>query len=261
MKFGFAPRIAITLAIVLVMGVTMTGILSIHKFERTLVNLLTSRFLFVANDIRQQIETQMDLGLPLVDLQGVREVLDEYLGLDQQILSIEIFDETGNVLFSTDTSFVGDLVSENWLLLWRANRSKEMWSTLEVDAGVVGVPLLNNLSQNVGSLALRYSRTFLDQSVNDQVERLFLAGVGIVIVISLLTFVVCTNMLKRACQDLQNLAMAMANIMHRDKDGIAIEEAEKRFPQFFLFTRQAFNAHDSLDSATAKIRQLDEDLN
>ena len=75
MKLGFAPKIAVALALVLVAGVTMTGILSVYKFERTLANLLTSRFLFVVNDIRQKVETQMDLGLPLVDLQGVTEEL------------------------------------------------------------------------------------------------------------------------------------------------------------------------------------------
>ncbi len=261
MKLGFAPKIAVALALVLVAGVTMTGILSVYKFERTLANLLTSRFLFVVNDIRQKVETQMDLGLPLVDLQGVSAELDTYLRLDEQILSIEVFDETGNVLFSTDASFVGDLVSKNWLVLWRANRTKQMWSTLETDAGVVGVPLRNNLSQNVGSLALRYSRDFLDQSVLEQVERLLLIAVGVVVVISLFTFIICTSMLKRTCEDLKNMASAMTNIMNRKKDGDAIREAQDRHPEFTHFSEKAFTAYDTLDSATTKIRRLDEELN
>ena len=239
----------------------MTGILSIYKFERTLANLLTSRFLFVVNDIRQKIETQMDLGLPLVDLQGVSGELDTYLNLDEQILSIEVFDETGNVLFSTDTSFVGDLVSENWLVLWRTNRAREMWSALETDAGVVGVPLHNNLSQNVGSLALRYSREFLDQSVVEQIERLLVTALSVVVVISLFTFVLCTNMLKRTCQDLKNMALAMGNIMNREKDGDAIKETQLRHPEFTHFSEKAFTAYDALDSATVEVRRLDEELN
>lgn len=259
MKVGFAHRISFVLAIVLVAGAVMTGVLNVYKFERTLANLLTSRFLFVVNDIRQKIETQMDLGLPLIDLQNVSEELHAYLLIDQQIMSIEVFDETGNVLFSTDPSFVGDLVSENWILLWRANRGNVMWSTLESDAGVVGIPLRNNLNQDVGSLALRYSRTFLDRSVTEQIEKLLLLGLAVVFAMILLTFIGCTILLRRSIEDLRNMGTAMNDITKREKDSVAIQEAQSRHPEFAKFTESALSAHGALDQATIEIRRLDEE--
>ena len=50
----------------------------------------------------------MDLGLALPTLQDVSEELVVYQSNDETILSIEVFDETGAVLFSTDPSFIGD---------------------------------------------------------------------------------------------------------------------------------------------------------
>ena len=259
LRIGFAPRISFVLAVVLVAGAVMTGVLSIYKYERTLANLLTSRFYFVANDMRQKIETQMDLGLPLVHLQGVTEELDSYLRLDDQVLSIEVFDETGKVLFSTDASFVGDLVSENWLILWLTNQNKDMWSTLEIDAGIVGVPLHNNLSQNVGSLALRYSRDILNQSVNEQIERLLILGLAVVIVMSIFTFISCTRLLRGPIYDLRNMAKAMTKIMNQEEGDPALTEARERHPEFNRFAKMALAAYAAMDAGSDTIRKVDEE--
>ena len=256
---GFASRIAIVLAVILGAGAAMTGVLSIHKFERTFADLLTSRFQFVVNDVRQRIETQMDLGLALVNLENVTEELEAYLRNDEQILSIEVFEETGTVLFSTDPSFVGDLVSEDWVIAWRTNRGKTLWSALENDAGVVGVPLRNNLNQDVGSLALRYSREFLDHSVSEQIERLLLVGVAIGIIMVLLSFFGCAALLRSASQDLKIMGSAMEDISKRNKDSTALQKTLARHPEFVAFSDSVISAQDTLDSATKEIRQLDEE--
>ena len=130
MTLGLATRITLALVVILAAGVGMTTVLSAHMFERTLSDFLTSRFEFELNDVRQRIETQMDLGLALAELQSVPQELEEYLRADEQILSIEVFDDTGIVLFSTDPSFVGDLVTEEWVTAWRASRGQEVWSDL-----------------------------------------------------------------------------------------------------------------------------------
>ena len=259
MMVGFASRIAIVLAVILGAGAAMTGVLSIHTFERTFADLLTSRFQFVVNDVRQRIETQMDLGLALVNLENITEEMEAYLRNDEQILSIEVFDETGTVLFSTDPSFVGDLVSEDWVIAWRTNRSKDLWSALESDAGVVGVPLRNNLSQDVGSLALRYSRDFLDHSVSEQIERLLLVGVAIGIIMVLLSFFGCSALLRGASQDLKIMGSAMEDITKRKKDSTALQKTLARHPEFAAFSNSALSAQDTLDSATKEIHQLDEE--
>ena len=259
MMVGFAFRIAIVLAVILGAGAAMTGVLSIHKFERTFADLLTSRFQFVENDIRQRIETQMDLGLALVNLESVTEEMEAYLRNDEQILSIEVFDETGTVLYSTDPSFVGDLVSEDWVIAWRTNRSKSFWSALENDAGVVGVPLRNNLDQDVGSLALRYSREFLDHSVSEQIERLLLVGGGVGILMVVLSFIGCAILLRDASQDLKIIGNAMEDIAKRKKDSAALQKTLARHPEFAAFADSALGAQDILDSATKEIHQLDEE--
>ena len=258
MKFGFTSRIAIMLALILVAGVAMTTGLSLDKFQRTNADLLTSRFQFVANDLRDRIETQMDLGLALSTLQDVSEELEAYRSNDDAILSIEVFDEDGSVLFSTDPSFIGDLVSENWVREWRANINSNLWSLLEQDAGVVGVPIQNNLNQNVGSLALRYSREFLDVSAANQKDRLMLAGLIVAFVMALLGFVGCVILLRSTIKDLKSITQAMTDITDSKPNSEMLKKTIENHPEFQAFSSSALNAKNSLNEARANIIKLDE---
>ncbi len=258
MRIGFAPRIAVAVAVILVAGVMLTGALSIHKFQRTSVDLITSRFEFVITDIRQKIHTQLDLGLPFTELQGVSEELDSYLQNDSQILSIEVFDEAGTVLFSTDPSFIGDLVSEQWVALWHTNRQKDSWRTLERDAAVVGVPLRNNLDQDIGSLVLRYSREFLDQTIDAQIERLSAIGTTIALVMALISLLGCSFLLRKSIRDVKNMNKAFSDIAARDKSSQSIQTACANHPEFASFLDTAIRVQDDLEQATNEIHHLDE---
>ncbi len=259
MKLGFAYRIALVLALALVAGTALTSILNLHKFERILADMLTSRFEFVVSDLRGRIETQMDLGLALENLESLNDELDALLIDDEQILSIEIINDNGTVVFSTDPSFVGDLVAEDWIFTWQVNRPDATWSMLEADAGVVGAGLQNNLNQNVGSIALRYSREFLDQSVLQQVERLMLIAAVVAIVVIALSVMGCILLLRGHLQDWKIMREALADIRSRNRGSASLLEANSRHPEFEGFSDAAFDAMDSIDSATGELRRLDEE--
>ena len=237
----------------------MTTVLSAHMFERTLSDFLTSRFEFEINDVRQRIETQMDLGIALGDLQGVAEMLEEYQQADEQILSIEVFDERGAVLFSTDPSFVGDLVSEEWVAAWRASRGRQVWSNLERDARVVGLPLRDNLGRDVGSLALRYSRDFFDNNVNAQTARLLVIGLVVVLGVTPLCILGAMVLLRGLRRELGDLRETMDDLSSRRRDEESLARAGADHPSLAAFAATALAAHDDIDAAIAEVRRLDEE--
>ena len=259
MTFGLATRITFALVVILATGVVMTTVLSAHMFERTLSDFLTSRFEFELNDVRQRIETQMDLGIELADLQSVPDELEEYLHADEQILSIEVFDETGIVLFSTDPSFVGDLVTEEWVTAWRTSRGREVWSNRERDARVVGVPLRDNLGRDVGSLALRYSREFFDENVTTQTARLLVIGAVVVLGMVPLSILGAMILLRGLRTELRDLRESMDDVGNRRRDGSALARTRTDHPELAAFATTALAAHDDIDTAIGEIRRLDEE--
>ncbi len=259
MKLGFAPRIAMVITLILGCGIATTAMLSIHKYESTLFDFLTSRFEFVVNDIRQEIETQLDLGIFLADIQDESTVLDEIMVADEQILSIEVFDPDGIVLFSTDPSFIGDLVTEKWLDAGQDNQSRQVWSMLEVDAGVVGALLHNNLGQHAGSLALRYSRAFLDDSVADQSTRLLAITVAVWLGVTLVSVVGAVLLLRARHRHQEGLRSAIDEIMDDCRDGEALAVAKTGSPELAAFAENIFVSNDEIHAAMEEIRKLDEE--
>ena len=259
MAFGLATRITFALVAILAAGVVMMTVLSAHMFERTLSDFLNSRFEFELNDLRQRIETQVDLGIELGDLQSVPEELEKYLHADKQILTIEVFDESGTVLFSTDPSFVGDLVIEEWVTAWRTNRGRDVWSNLERDARVVGVPLRDNLGRDVGSLALRYSRVFFDDSVDAQSARLLVIGAVVVLGMAPLTVLGAIVLLRNLRGELRDLTESMDDVANRRREGRALDRTRPDHPELAAFAAAALTAHDDIDVVIGEIRRLDEE--
>lgn len=259
MRLGFAPRIAVVTALILGCGIVATGVLSLHKYESTLSDFLASRFEFVVNDIRQNIEAQLDLGLSLEDMQDEAQRLNATMFADKQILSVEVFDTKGFVLFSTDPSFVGDLVTENWVDAGKIGRERAVWSILETDAGVVGALLHNNLGQQVGSLALRYSREFLDGSVSDQFSRLSLVILAALLGITVVSIYGTIFLLRRQHRAQEGLRNAIDDVVNSDRDGEALAWAKSEYPDLAAFADSVFVSHDEIDAALREIRQLDKE--
>ncbi len=258
MVLGFAFRVALLLVPILILGIVTTSALSVHKFGQTFSQLLTSRFEFVTSEIRNDVENQMDLGLVLENLE-ITEILEAYALDDRQILSIEVFDEFGMVLYSSDSSSVGDLVPEEWISTWRLNFNNASWSTQDHDAVVVGTSIRNNLGQNVGSLVLRYSREFLDQRIGEQARRLFAvnsvaAGISIII-----AFLGAMFLLNRTCRELKLMGQIMDAISTaKQKDVSVLKGADIKHPIYRRFVAAVLATYKDMDATVARARELDE---
>ena len=109
MPFGFSARIAISVFLILALAVALTGLLNHYKHSNFLSELLRDRHALVLEDIRDSIETSLALNLPLDALLGVNTTFEANIVRDPRILSIEMFDEEGKILYSADESLLGDL--------------------------------------------------------------------------------------------------------------------------------------------------------
>ncbi len=258
MIFGFAFRIALILVPILIIGIIVSSALSLYNFGQTFSNLLDSRFEFVTSEVRDNVQSQMDLGLPLENLE-IAEVLEQYTLDDQRILTIEVFDERGVVLHSSDASSVGDIIPDEWLSLSRLHSDSSSWSTQEVDAGVVGTVINNNLGQNVGSLVLRYSRDYLDQMVYSQALRQLTVNsiaAGITLLVGLIGAML---LLHRTGRDLRLMAETMNSLANEEeKESSFFHQVDSRLPTFGRFVSSVLATYKDMDNTIAKAKEFDE---
>ncbi|HRD49630.1 MAG: hypothetical protein JNK95_06835 [Candidatus Competibacter sp.] len=158
-------QITLTIALVVFIGLGLTAFLNYFKFERSFSLLIGSRFDAVLRDMKNTIETSLALGLPLNALRNTQPLIERETQQDPLILSIEVFEADGNVVFATDRDLIGDQMTDEWIEAWHTHDTAGAWRLREEDALVIGISLINNLDLEVGGIAFRFSRDFHDSSL------------------------------------------------------------------------------------------------
>ena len=181
MRFNLAARVAVNIFLILALALSLTGLMNHYKYRKFLADLLRDRHALVLQEIGHSIEASLALGLAIDALPGANSTLQTNISRHPQILSIEMFDETGTVLYSADESLRGDLVTEEWASAWNLG-DEPVWARVERDAHVVGLRVHNSLGHSVGSLALRYSRADFDADVRAMGLRIATLCAGVLVV-------------------------------------------------------------------------------
>lgn len=145
--------VTITAPIVLIsaLAIGLTVFLNVGKLDRTLGELEDSRLRFTVNVLRQNLETGLDLGLPVRGLGNAQAAIDFETRQDPDIVAIIVKDERGRPAFTTGRP-------------------------AERNSITVSTPLSNNLGVTVGAIELHYSRRGHDQFVAGISRQLLLAG-------------------------------------------------------------------------------------
>ena len=249
MHLNLPTRVAVNIFLILTLAVSLTGLMNHYKHRKFLSDLRRDRHALVLQDIAHTIESSLSLGLAVAALPGVNPALQTATSRHSGVLSIEMFDEQGTVLYSSDESLRGDLVSKEWASAWNA-AVEPVWARVEHDAHVVGVRVHDSLGRAVGSLALRYSRTGFDNDVRAMALRItFLCGVVLVgfATIGTVLAVVLTRKLRRRLQSMR------AALEQASEELTGIEPD----PSSADFARTAAAARRAVAEAAEEIRRIE----
>lgn len=207
------------------------------------------RFLHTARDLKIPLEGAVALGLPLEQAPRVQDMLErEHAAAGT--LSIEVFDPQGRILFGTDRSFLGDLVTERWL----ERAGAEPWAAEDPDALVIGVPILNGFGGVVGTVAVRHAKAPAGSGLTllaaDR-DSLWMA-VGGAVVFAGLAFLTLSRLMARLGGDLAGAREALARPAPAAGGGALTAAANAA-------AAAARDAHARMESALETARKADLD--
>lgn len=183
-------RLRIFFALLLFLSLVFILVLQLNRslVDKTYDRLAETRFLFVSQSLKTALELNIGLGFPLAELRVSQDLIEREKADDDQILAIEVLDETGRSLFSTDRGTVGEEAPADWSQAIQMT-SGQRWTVVERDAIVIGVPIVNDFEQTVGYVALQYAKTYFDQRLAEFTESLSLWGAGIFAILAVLLFI------------------------------------------------------------------------
>lgn len=148
-------KIAAALLMVLTTAVMTTAILAFFIYERTLSGVVQSRFQFIAVELKKQIESGLDLGLPLGELENMNALLRRHLSSDDALVSLCIVNAKGVVLFDTKPEHTGRQIPVPWL---QSSGPNPRETAIALDKNSLALPILTNYGKVVGGLVLTYSQ-------------------------------------------------------------------------------------------------------
>jgi len=153
-----AARFTALLALlVLLVAAVLAAVLS-DRLLATRASLQLDRYLFVVDNMRHSLESTLSLGLTMGGQAQQRTAALEAVARDDAMLSIDVFDSDGRILFTTDLAGIRDRVPDNWLdaTLSPEARVRGHWTSTDRGVVAIGAPLVNDFGVTAGGIVLRH---------------------------------------------------------------------------------------------------------
>ena len=146
-------------------AVGMAGLLNYFKYRSTANGIVKERLLVTGRSIDSSIQSSLALGLQFADIGTLPGTMQRERATDDLILSIDIFDNDGRMLYSTDSLRMGRAVPGHWVEAAR-KADDEGWFTEHDDESAAGMKIENNFGLTMGHLVLRYSSERVQESIH-----------------------------------------------------------------------------------------------
>src|SRR5262245_38715811 len=207
-------RFILVALVVSFFAVGMAAFLNYFKYKSTINNIVKSRVLVVGRGIENSVQASLQLGMQFSELAQLSQLLQREKSSDRLVRGIDVFDSSGQVIYSTDRGRVGQKVPASWTNAAQRSRSTE-WTSDESEEFVAGISLKNAFDLTVGYLALRYSREEVERAAATAGSEILLAAIGAFIRIAVLAPLPLIFVIRRFERDLRTLESAASHLEDR----------------------------------------------
>jgi hypothetical protein len=147
-------RIILAILVATCAGLALCLALVFGSLDRLSLRTAEANVDFLLSQLRDTIEANVGLGLPLSDVRVVQDLIERAKATDDQVLAVEVFSPDGLSLFNTDRGSIGEPISPLWQNAIRYRIENERWRIEELGNIVVGAVIRNDFAEPVGYLAV-----------------------------------------------------------------------------------------------------------
>lgn len=199
---------AVVAVVVCGFAVGMAGLLDYFKYRKTAEQLVEQRLHFIGQSIENSIQSSLAVGLQFADIGTLAATLERERAADGLILTIDVFDTDGRVLYSTDPKRVDRPAPLAWQAASRKAGSGD-WAVREGGDAAVGGSVQNNFGLAIGDVALRYSSERVQADALGVARQLALNAFLVFVVASALATLALSRVMRRLERDIGNVEHAL----------------------------------------------------
>ena len=239
-------RFIVVALVVSFFAVVMAAFLNYFKYKSTIAGIVKSRVLVIGRNIENSVQASLSVGMQFMELGTMNALLSRERASDRLIRGIDVFDHTGQIIYSTDRARVGEKVPSEWTEAAARSKTTE-WSQEGSDEFVAGISLKNNFDLTVGYLSLRYGAEEVDRAAKVAGREILLAAIMSFIAIALVAPLALIVVIRRFERDLRALESAASHLEDR---------TEPALPTGSAFDAAIGNLRSSLRDANVSLDDL-----
>jgi len=133
---------------------------------------------------------------------------------DRLVRGIDVFDYSGQIIYSTDRARVGQKVPATWTQAAERSKTTE-WTADESNEYVAGISVKNAFDLTVGFLALRYGRDEVENAAAKAGREILLAAIASFLGIAIVAPLALIVVIRRFERDLRTLEAAASHLEDR----------------------------------------------
>lgn len=240
------PQMVLVAVLVCMFAVGMAGLLNFFKYRSNAERIIKERLVVTGNAIENSIQSSLALGLQLSDISTLPGTMERERATDDMILSVDVFDVEGKLLYSTDRLRATRGVPESWLAAARAANGSD-WFVKNGTESAASNAIKNNFGLLIGHVALRYSEEQLSASTNAVARQLALSSFGVFVASAALASLALLALMSRLGRDFDAVEATL-----RSPDPLRPSVAVRKGP----FGRALAGFLERVRSAEAEIAML-----
>jgi hypothetical protein len=207
-------RFILVALVVSFFAVGMSAFLNYFKYKSTIGNIVKSRVLVVGRGIENSVQASLQLGMQFSELSQLPQLMQREKSTDRLVRGIDVFDYSGQILYSTDRARVGQKVPATWTQSAERSKTTE-WTADESNEYVAGISVKNAFDLTVGFLALRYGRDEVENAAAKAGREILLAAIASFLGIAIVAPLALIVVIRRFERDLRTLEAAATHLEDR----------------------------------------------
>ena len=203
------PQMILIAVLVCFFAVGMAGLLNFFKYRGNAEGIIRERLLVSGQAIENDIRSSLALGLNFPDIGTLPNTLERERGTDDLILSIDVFDTDGKLLYSTDRLRLTRPIPASWLEAARRHGGTHDWHVKDGSDSAVANVIKNSFGLTIGYVAIRYSNDQLTDATNAVAGQLALYALLVFVVAATLASIALLAAMHRLSRDVDTVENAL----------------------------------------------------
>jgi hypothetical protein len=190
------------------------------------------------------------VGIQFNEIGTLGEMLRREQLSDPLLRGIDVFDSTGQIIYSSDKAQVGQKVPESWIRAAERSKTTE-WTAEAAQDYVAGISVKNSFDLTVGFLALRYSRAEVDRAAAKAGAEILAASLTAFAGVAVFAPLALIVVIRRFERDLRTLEAAAGHL--EDKSAAHVPTGTAFDAAIGTLRASLDDANKSLDQLRAKL--------